>query len=199
MLDFGNFKAVVTPAIEPGPRTPSTRGEAYRQFFQSLIDELRDKHRFTSAKVGQPSNWYSFSSGVRGVPYSASFAQGGRVRVEIFIDLGQWSQNKLLFDRLLAERQAIEAAYGETLEWERLDHRRASRIASYFPGSIFEPPDKLASLREQIVDRLLRLKKAVVPFIQKLIDDIAVAVQVVEPSDAPESPIPAPQQSIRGD
>lgn len=179
-----NFKPVVMPnewlrgGITSSSKTPSTRGEAYRQFFQSLIDELREKHRFTSAKVGQPQNWYTFSSGIRGVPYSASFAQGGRVRAEIYIDLGDVNQNKALFDRLFAERQQIELAYGEPLDWERLDDRRASRIASYFPGSIFESPEKLASIREQIVDRLLRLKKVVAPFVQKEIDDISVPDEI---------------------
>lgn len=176
-----NFKPVVTPnewlrgGIGSGGKSPSTRGEAYRQFFQSLIDELRDKHRFTSAKVGQPQNWYSFSSGIRGVLYSASFAQGGRIRVEVYIDLGEPSKNKLLFDRLFAERQPIEAAFGEPLEWERLDDRRGSRIASYFPGSIFEESQKLVAIRDQIIDRLLRLKRSVPPFVQKYIDDLAVA------------------------
>jgi len=56
----------------------SSRGEAYRQFFQKLLDELREKHHFTSARVGQSQNWYSFSSGISGTPYSASFAQGGQ-------------------------------------------------------------------------------------------------------------------------
>lgn len=206
-----NFKTIVTPnewlrdGIGTSGKTPSTRGEAYRQFFQSLIDELREKHRFTSAKVGQPQNWYSFSSGIRGVPYSASFAQGGRIRVEIYIDLGEVARNKMLFDRLLAERHPIELAYGEPLEWERLDDRRASRIASYFPGSITEPPEKLAFIREQVVDRLLRLKNAVAPFVQKHIDDIVVHDEIAEPSDAAnrngpgsvgsETPSPSPAHS----
>jgi hypothetical protein len=173
-----HFKVVVTPSewsrsgITPKPT--STKGEAYRQFFQSLIDELREKYHFTSAKAGQPQNWYSFSSGMRGVVYSASFPQGGRVRVEIYIDFGELSANKALFDRLFSERQSIEAAFGDTLEWERLDDRRASRIASYFPGSISDPIETLSSIREQIVNRLLRFKRSVAPFVEKHFDDVVL-------------------------
>jgi hypothetical protein len=77
-----NVKPVVFPnEWRPGTDEPpgvSPKAEAYRAYFQSLIDELRTKHRFTGAKVGQPQSWYSFSSGVRGLVFSNSFAQGGQ-------------------------------------------------------------------------------------------------------------------------
>ena len=66
--------------------TVSERGEKYRRFFQNLIDELRKKHRFTNARAAQPQNWYSFASGTTGVTYGANFAQGGRVRTEVYIE-----------------------------------------------------------------------------------------------------------------
>ena len=121
-------------------KTPSPGGELYRKFFQALIDELREKHKFTTARIGQPQNWYSFSSGVTGVTLGASFARGGRVRLDAYIDQGDSVQNKILFDKVLPHRQEIEGAFGEPLEWERLDSRSASRIASYFPGSINSSP-----------------------------------------------------------
>jgi hypothetical protein len=168
-----NFKPVVFPnewlrgGIGPKGKETTTRGEAYRHFFQALIDELREKHKFTSAKVGQPQNWYAFSSGISGVPYSAGFPQGGRARVEAYIDLGEVTQNKALFDKLLQNRAEIEASFGGPLEWERLDERRACRVASYFPGSIMSTPEELDAIRGGMIDRLLRLKKAIGPSLQK--------------------------------
>lgn len=167
------FKPVVFPnEWQKGGRTstakaPSPRGESYRQFFQTLIDDLREKHGFTTARVGQPQNWYAFSSGVSGVPYGASFAQGGRVRIDAYIDLGDSGLNKALFDKLLRERAEIEAAFGEPMEWERLDSRRACRIASYFPGNINSSPEQLEAIRKGIIDRLMRLKKAIGTKLQK--------------------------------
>src|SRR5580704_11714113 len=63
-----DFKPVVFPnewqrGTRDSAERPSPRGEAYRLYFQSLIDELREKHHFTNARVGQPQNWYTFSSG----------------------------------------------------------------------------------------------------------------------------------------
>jgi hypothetical protein len=93
--------------------------EAYRAYFQTLIDELRTKHKFTGAKVGQPQNWYSFASGVGGLIFSNSFAQGGKVRAELYIDLQDKDQNKRVFDRLQEQQETIEKEYGSALTLQR--------------------------------------------------------------------------------
>ena len=163
-----NFKPVVFPnewQKDKGGSRPvaSAKGEAYRAYFQDLIDELRTKHKFTGARVGQPQSWYAFSSGVRGVIFSNSFAQGGKVRAEVYIDLQDKDQNKNLFDRLLEQQAAIEKEYGTGLKWERLDDKRASRIAAYREGSIDAPTEMRAELLQWSIENLLRLKKVILP------------------------------------
>lgn len=69
--------------------TPSAREEAYHAFFQSLIDELRTKHSFTKARRAQPQNWYTFPTGFSGVTYVVAFSYGGRVRTELYLDIGE--------------------------------------------------------------------------------------------------------------
>jgi hypothetical protein len=63
----------------------SSKGEAYRNYFQSLIDELREEHRFTNARIGQPQNWYSFSSGFSNIPIAAVFSQGKKARLNYIL------------------------------------------------------------------------------------------------------------------
>lgn len=163
------FKPVVLPnewqrqARSSTEREISQRGESYRKFFQELLDELREKHRFTGARVGQPQNWYAFSAGVPGVSYGSSFALGNRVRAEVYLDEGDAERNKAFFDRLHARKQDLEKEFGEPLEWERLDDRRASRIAAYRPGSIDQDEQALREIRIWIVDRLLRFKRVFGP------------------------------------
>jgi hypothetical protein len=160
-----NFKPVVFPnewqktKRRSSEKTLSPKAEAYREYFQQLIDELREKHRFTGARVGQPQSWYSFASGFAGVMYGACFSQGKRVRVEFYIDQGDQDKNKELFDWLAEDKEAIEEEYGEQFEWERLDDRRASRIAVYRSGSIDDDEQTLAELRSWQIERLLNLKK----------------------------------------
>ena len=115
-----------------GPQQTSETGEKYRTYFQGLIDELREKHKFTNARVAQPQNWYSFASeNSRVYKYGTSFATGQRVRAEIWIDCGDKSKNKQLFDCLFSQREEIEKELGGSLSWERLEEKRSCRIHSF--------------------------------------------------------------------
>ncbi len=153
-----------------GPLSQETeRAEAYRHFFQTLIDELRENHKFTGARKGQPQNWYTFASGLSNIGYSLSFAQGERVRAEVYIDKPDQSFNKKLFDALAKEKETIREEFGEPLEWERLDTGKASRIAVYREGKIADAPQTLEEIREWAVDRLLKLKKVFNPRFKKLL------------------------------
>lgn len=160
-----NFKLVVFPnewqktKRQQPEKVLSSKAETYRDYFQLLIDELREKHRFTGARVGQPQSWYSFSSGFSGITYGAGFALGNRVRAELYIDCGDGDKNKELFDWLAQEKEKIEGEFGEPFEWGRLDDKRASRIAVYRQGSIDDNEQALEEIRAWTVERLLKLKK----------------------------------------
>src|SRR5699024_10338009 len=79
----------------------SAKGERYRSYFQNLIDKLRENHRFTSARAGQPQNWYAFASGITGINYGANFCQGDKVRTELYIDFGDAEENEACLNYLL--------------------------------------------------------------------------------------------------
>lgn len=144
--------------------------EKYRSYFQSLLDELRNVHRFTNARAAQPQNWYTFTSDNSKVyKYSTSFAQGGRVRAEIYIDTGDKLRNEGIFDELHTQKEAIEAAYGSALEWEKLESKRASRIAIYIDGDIDVDSEKLAEIKKWVVANLLKMKKVLPQFLEKAI------------------------------
>ncbi|HEY9468258.1 MAG TPA: DUF4268 domain-containing protein [Propionibacteriaceae bacterium] len=156
-----NFRPVAMPnewrKTKVGGAAPSSKAAAYQEFFQQLIDELREK-KFTGARIGQPQNWYSFASGVSGVTYTATFAQHGRVRAEYYISGGDSAANKAQFDALENHRTELEEKFGEPLTWERLNDRIASRISVSRPGSIDDSGEELAEVREWLVGRLFALK-----------------------------------------
>lgn len=159
-----NFKPVVFPnEWRKSKRQGSNEGlskksESYRSYFQVLIDELRTKHSFTKAKIAQPQNWYVFPTGISGISYGTSFAQGEKVRVELYLDLKEKEDNKKLFDWLSDKKQQINNEFGESLSWERMDHRIASRVAIYRKGSI-ENTESLTEIQEWAIQELLKFRK----------------------------------------
>ena len=168
-----NFKLVVTPnewqKAKRGPAVSnvSARGEAYRQYFQPLIDELREKHRFTGARIAQPQSWYSFSSGVSYATYGAVFVSNGRVRVEVYIDYGDSESNKALYDWLYKRKEAIEKQLGFQLHWDRLDQKQACRIFTDRSGSIQSDEEELLEIRKWQIEKLLIFKNVFGPLLQE--------------------------------
>jgi len=146
----------------------SDKGSAYQQFYQTLLDELREKYKFTNAKAAQPQNWFSFRSGVSGITYTSTFATGGVLRAELYIDVGDIIQNKAIFDWLLARKTELEMKMGEPLSWERLDNRRASRISVGRPNSSIDTVAAQGDeLRKWLVSQLLKLKSVIGPLLEE--------------------------------
>ncbi len=138
----------------------SDKQKAYEAFFTRFISRVKeDLPGLTSATKGLPQNYMTFPAGRTGFAYGVSFARERRLRVVLFIDLGDSDKTKAAYDRFLAEKQAIEADFGQGLSWERLEERRVSRIAAYEPGSIDDNPQTLDMLADHAIDLLGRFIK----------------------------------------
>lgn len=146
-------------------REVSEKRLRYQQFFQTVIDELRETHRFTNARAAQTMSWYAFASGTRGLTYNMAFASGARLRAELYIDVGDATRNKAIFDALAARKDEIELKTGP-LDWERLDQRRACRISLVRPDTTIEDAAMRADeMREWLVQALLKMKSVFGPLL----------------------------------
>jgi hypothetical protein len=85
------------------------------------------------ASKAAPRSWFQFGSGKSGVVFSLGFPSGQRFRIEVYIDTSDLERNAAIFDALFHEREPIEQAIGEPLEWDPLENRRAKRISLYAP------------------------------------------------------------------
>lgn len=65
------------------------------------------------------------------------------------------------------DEAVIQQEFGENLSWERLDERRASRIAVYRDGSI-DNGEELPEIRKWAIERLLKFKKVFDSGLQKV-------------------------------
>ena len=72
-------------------------------------------------------HWLSAGAGISGMPYQLIFGKN-EIRVGLSLQNSQAEANRFVFDRLLAQQQTIEAAFGNELVWLPLPEKKACRI-----------------------------------------------------------------------
>lgn len=173
-----DFKLVVSPNEWQKSQKQKTstnltlREEKYKNYFQALIDELREKHQFTGARAGQSSNWYEFPAGIRGIRYGVQFTRGDKVLTCVKIYEEVQSNRLDLFDALEKRKEKIESDFGNPLEWNPLEEQQRSRIAVSRDGNIELSDDELEEIREWHIENLLKLKKVFTPEIEKALETL---------------------------
>ncbi len=86
------------------------------------------------------------------------------------IDRGDTTTNERVFDELLSHKDEIETAFGEPLSWQRLEAKRACRVAYEITlGGYKDDEANWQATQTQMVDAMARFEKALSPFIAKLI------------------------------
>ena len=117
-------------------------------------------------------SWYAISIGRSGFQDIFAFGYEGSsqiVRAQLYIDVQERDQNKAIFERLLAEKDTIEAEFGEPLRWERRDDVRMSSVQVTRPGALDEPQESLDELARWGADRLLRFRRVFGPRVKALV------------------------------
>ncbi|MDC1341377.1 DUF4268 domain-containing protein [Oceanospirillaceae bacterium] len=97
-------------------------------FWRLFLDSCKESklHLYTNINPGK-NHWLSAGSGISGVPFTVLFMKK-YARVELMIRRADELENTAIFDELLSQRSEIEETFGGTLEWERLEAKKACRI-----------------------------------------------------------------------
>ncbi len=168
-----NFNLVATPndwrkqTVRPKGSVSRRRGKRkqYQEFFQKIIDPLREEHSFTEVHEAKPQGWCPLSNHGAGIDYTASFQVS---RKESWVELMHRKDRKGVFDQLRENRTAIESELGEPLHWLE-KHSNGSCIAAYRPGSIDDDEETLGEIRDWMVERLLKFKQVFGPRLDELV------------------------------
>lgn len=171
-----NFKLVAEPnewAKETkqaaGVGVPSERAQRYRNFFEHVLADFKARRPgATNASRVSPQNWFLFSAGRTGFGLSWAFKADGRFACELYIDTGNRDVNKAFFDALHAQRGQLDAQIAQPTTWERLDNRKACRIAVYRDVPNVPPLDENPELREWAVATMVRLNDVMRPIVKAL-------------------------------
>jgi hypothetical protein len=143
------------------------REDAYISFFAKLNAHLAKETGFPLRNVSpQGQSWQLLAwmdrSGSEQAAIFASFTRRKQLRIELYLDGGSKDSNKQRFDQLVAHKSEIENAVGEPLQWERMDHRKACRVAAYTKAQILTDANNEAVL-EWAVKRAVYLYRAFEP------------------------------------
>ena len=140
------------------------------QFWTQLLERARD--RTTLHANSSPSQYSYVQTGVgRSGLYFRYIVQQHTSDIDLYIDRGtdSHSENEEIFDRLSESQAEIEEAFGESLEWQRLEGKRACRIVKRFSlGGYQDDAERWPDIQDPMIDGMIRLEAALRPHINRL-------------------------------
>lgn len=137
-----------------------------RAFWQALLDRSAGKTDLFANVSASSDGWIAAGSGTSGIHYCYGIRQYSS-RVQFVLE-AEKALNKARFDWLHGRREAVEEAYGGTLEWHRRDEIKLSYLNQEFNGGYRSNPDEWPDLQDRMIDAMSRLEKALGPYMPQL-------------------------------
>jgi hypothetical protein len=161
--------AVEEPEAIPAVKKPK-RYSLRKRFWEGVL--ARAKAMNTRHANIAPGEWNCLgaSSGIRGLNFNYCIGKAAG-KVELYIDRGAdgAEENKSIFDRLHKQKDEIERAFGGALSFERLDDKRACRIAHIMrAGGWRSAESQWPNIQDTMFEAMARLEKAFEPHLAKL-------------------------------
>jgi hypothetical protein len=156
---------------EKGQASRKQRAERYeirQKFWEGLIAIARKfQTRHANIKPGA-HGWIGASSGIRGLNFNYAILQDYG-QVELYIDRGETTENKRIFESLKTSKDEVEKNFGAQLSWEPLDSKRACRIKSMIERGGYRNPDaEWPEIQAEMVQAMIKLEKSLKPALDKL-------------------------------
>ncbi|MBA7612214.1 hypothetical protein ES703_19450 [subsurface metagenome] len=113
------------------------------------------------------NNWLGTGAGISGLNYNYSALQHS-TGIELYIDTGEKDENERIFDKLYQGKNAVETVFGEELQWQKLETKKACIIARYYEdGGYRDNENKWPDLQDKMINRMILFHKAISPFIKE--------------------------------
>jgi hypothetical protein len=162
-----------TPPTRSRPKSNTSEGprdskdERRLKFWQGLLTLAEARTKLHSGVVPTGRDNAAAKSGLRGLSYIYVVNQHDS-RSELYINRENADINKKIFDDLESHKDEIDRAFGGEPSWERLD-KKASRIAYRLAlGGYRDDEEKWAQIHEAMIDAMIKLERAVGPFVDNL-------------------------------
>lgn len=142
-----------------------------KEFWTQLLEKANKRNRLHSGISPGIYHWIGTGAGKSGISYNYTILNS-YASCEVYLDRGKGYEepniNKIRFDELIKHKEEIEKIFGEKLDWERLDSKRASRIAIRIRGAGLQNKEKWNDVQDKMIDSMERLEKAIREYVKKL-------------------------------
>ena len=149
-------------------KVESAREELLRQFWEQLIARSRGRTALLASRNTTGGSWLTARTVRGGFGFTLSLVQK-EGQVECYIRLpGDAEKTSVAFETLHSQREKIEGAFGETLDWQALPDREGCRICVRYAGGWKSPEAEWSAMQDRMIDALIRLERALMPAINDL-------------------------------
>jgi hypothetical protein len=132
-----------------------------KDFWETLNEVLDERGSFNPRKPST-DHWYSLPIGTAQCHLSiAVLSKKKKIRLEVHIP-----DNKELFDHFAKNKDQIEKMFGEKLNWDRLNNKKAARIEKYITGFNLYETDTHKEFATKSIEIIEKLKCAFEPYIR---------------------------------
>lgn len=132
-----------------------------QEFWTQFNDVLDSRGKPFNKRKATTDHWYSI-----GIGSSRCYISIDLINKQHRMRVGFWIPNdKAFFDSLSENKQEIESAVGQKLDWDRLEGKKACVICASIPGLNFNKQDNYPELMNKAIDMVIAFREAFKPYI----------------------------------
>jgi len=136
-----------------------------RQFWTKLLEESNKRtNRFSNISPSK-DHWISAGAGTSGVVFQYLILKD-EARVQLAIEGSEQAKNKKFFDNLYKMKDQIEKDFGDQLNWNRLDDKKASYITKNVINKGLRDTENWHIIIDKLVETMIKFEKAIATHIR---------------------------------
>ncbi len=119
------------------------------EFWSMFNDAIDSKGKPFNIRKATTDHWYDISMGTSEARISITLLnREGTIGIELYIN-----DNKELFDKVYSQKDVIENELELSLDWQRLDSKKASRVIYKINGLNFDNHSNYSELMDEIIHK----------------------------------------------
>lgn len=147
-----DFVKTANTSIDSGELS---KAQAERLNFWNRFNEvLISRNKPFNVRKATTDHWYDVALGTSEAHISITLVnKTNSIGIEIYIN-----DNKELFDKLHSLSEEIQNELGFSMDWQRLDNKKASRIIYYIGGLDFDNHENYDELINEVMDKVIAIR-----------------------------------------